>query len=108
MKKVKVLVELEDGLFELERVYKKSGIPDAPENYWEESFFIREYCLIIEVKKHDPIIIWYNNLVIRGGKSDKQKCKEYQEMLDNLYLKLKQELNKNNIFDLKSFKNKYL
>lgn len=29
-------------------------------------------------------------------------------MLDNLYFNLKQELNRNNIFDLKGFKNKYL
>ena len=43
-----------------------------------------------------------------AAESDKQKCKEYQEMLDNLYFNLQQELNRNNIFDLKGFKNKYL
>lgn len=68
-----MFVELEDGLFELEKVYKKSGIPDAPETYWEESLNIREYSLVIKVKKHDPIVIWYDNLVIRGAESDKQK-----------------------------------
>lgn len=103
-----MFVELEDGLFELEEVYKKSGVPDAPETYWEESFNIREYSLVIKVKKHDPIVIWCDSFVIRGAESDGQKHKEYQEMLDNLYLNLKQELNKNNIFDLKGFKNKYL
>ena len=103
-----MLVKLEDGLFELEEVRKISGTPDAPETYWEESLNIREYSLVIKVKKHDPIVIWYDNLVIRGSESNKHKHKEYQEMLDNLYFNLKQELNKNNIFDLKGFKNKYL
>ena len=46
-----MFVELEDGLFELEEVYKKSCVPDAPETYWEESFNIREYSLVIKVKK---------------------------------------------------------
>lgn len=80
-----MLVELEDGLFELEEVRKKSSILDDPETYWGEPFSIREYSLVIKVKKHDPIVIWYDNLVIRRAESDGQKHKEYQEMLDNLY-----------------------